>query len=134
MKKISPFTIRDGEDRGDQLISSSPLHCRHVRQAGFADNVKAIYFHAVSEEGLCVLRLLRDVSPIAVYSAEGQHMSGILIHMQQKGRLRQSVALCIHMHTPSTMHLTLSQFLHKSNASSIREVHGMFFLLLTDNI
>lgn len=29
-------------------------------------------------------------------------MSGILIHTQQKGRLRQSVALCIHMHTHST--------------------------------
>lgn len=29
-------------------------------------------------------------------------MSGILIHTQQKGQLRQSVAVCIHMHTPST--------------------------------
>lgn len=45
--------IFDGGDWGDQLISSCPLHCRHVRQAGFADNVKAIYFHAVSEES-CV--------------------------------------------------------------------------------
>lgn len=54
-------------------------------------------------------------------------MSGILIHMQQKGRLRQSVALCIHMHTQSTVHL-------ESRASPNQEVHGMFFLLLTDNI
>lgn len=51
--KNSPFHHSDGEDGRDQLISSCPLHCRHVRQAGFADNVKAIYFHAVSEES-CV--------------------------------------------------------------------------------
>lgn len=61
-------------------------------------------------------------------------MSGILIHMQQKGRLRQSVALCIHMHTQSTVHLARPQFLHESRASPNQEVHGMFFLLLTDNI
>lgn len=29
---------------------SCPLHCRRVRQAGFTDNVKAIYFHAVTGE------------------------------------------------------------------------------------
>lgn len=46
--KNNLFHHCDGED--GQLISSCPLHCRHVRQAGFADNVKAIYFHAVSEE------------------------------------------------------------------------------------
>ena len=51
--KNSSFHHCDGEDGRDQLISSRPLHCRHVRQAGFADNVKAIYFHAVSE-GSCV--------------------------------------------------------------------------------
>lgn len=51
--KNSLFNHWDGEDGKDRLISSCPLHCRHVRQAGFADNVKAIYFHAVYEEG-CV--------------------------------------------------------------------------------
>lgn len=47
-----PIQSLDGRDR---LISSCPLYCKHVRQAGFTDNVKAIYFHAVSEEG-CVYR------------------------------------------------------------------------------
>ncbi len=44
--KNNPLNHSDGKDGRDQLISSCPLHCRHVRQAGFADNVKAIYFHA----------------------------------------------------------------------------------------
>ncbi len=44
--KNNPLNHSDGKDGRDQLISSCPLHCRHVRQAGSADNVKAIYFHA----------------------------------------------------------------------------------------
>lgn len=47
---MSLFNHSNGEDGRDRLISSCPLHCRNVRQAGFADNVKAIYFHAVYEE------------------------------------------------------------------------------------
>lgn len=40
----------EGGVAGIEQISSCPLHCRRVRQAAAADNVKAIYSHAAPGE------------------------------------------------------------------------------------
>lgn len=129
------FSLRRGVVAGMERISSCPLHCRRVRQAASADNVKAIYSHAAPEESSAHQCCKGLFLPSMFTVQRGQHMSRILIYMQQRGRLRRDETL---LHTYARAQSATSifgcSFMWLGRAMPIHISPGQFSALLTDNI